>query len=120
MEFSEESTSSPHGMPNRSRRIPGTRAHARLPSDHTCKYRYGGEGVPVRVLHQGLNGKETGQAADLGVGGRELEADVGKTLNYTIMDTNEFTYRYNIYDRFVRNIFNYPHQKIIDTLGISG
>lgn len=49
----------------------------------------------------------------------ELEADVGRALNYTLMDTNEFTYRFNIYDRFVRNIFKYPHKKLVDSLNVS-
>lgn len=50
---------------------------------------------------------------------QELEADVGRPIRYTLMDTNEFTYRFNIYDRFVRNILKFPHQKIIDTLSVS-
>ena len=49
---------------------------------------------------------------------KELEADVGRDINYTLMDTSEFTYRYNIYDRFVRNVFRKPHIKIIDDLKI--
>lgn len=46
----------------------------------------------------------------------DLEADVGREINYTVMDTSEFTYRFNIYDRFVRNVFKYPHHKLIDRL----
>jgi len=49
---------------------------------------------------------------------KNLEADVGQPLNYTLMDTAEFTYRFNIYDRFVRSIFQKPHKKIIDDLNI--
>jgi len=45
-----------------------------------------------------------------------LEADVGQELNYTLMNTSEFTYRYNIYDRFVRNILKRKHITIIDDL----
>lgn len=47
-----------------------------------------------------------------------LEADVGATLRYTLMDTSEFTYRYNLYDRFVRNVLKKPHLKLIDDLHI--
>lgn len=47
-----------------------------------------------------------------------LEADVGRSLRYTLMDTSEFTYRYNLYDRFVRNILKKPHIKLIDDLQI--
>lgn len=45
-----------------------------------------------------------------------LEAEVGKPLNYTFMDTSEFTYRYNIYDRFIRNVFKNNHRKLINEL----
>ena len=50
---------------------------------------------------------------------KELEADVGRPLNYTVMDTNEFTYRFNIYDRFVRNVFKHPHLRLIDSLSLN-
>lgn len=48
----------------------------------------------------------------------ELEAQVGRELNYTSMDTAEFTYRYNIYDRFVRNIFKKSNIKLVDNLSL--
>lgn len=47
---------------------------------------------------------------------KKLEAEVGKPLNYTFMDTSEFTYRYNIYDRFIRNVFKSNHKKLINEL----
>ena len=49
---------------------------------------------------------------------KELEADVGKKINFTVMETSEFTYRFNIYDRFVRSVFQKPHRRIIDTLKV--
>lgn len=48
----------------------------------------------------------------------ELEAQVGKELNYSSMDTAEFTYRYNIYDRFVRNIIKKPNIRLVDNLSL--
>lgn len=48
----------------------------------------------------------------------QLEAQVGKELNYTSMDTAEFTYRYNIYDRFVRNIIKKQNIKLVDNLSL--
>ena len=48
----------------------------------------------------------------------ELEADVGKSVNYTLMDTSEFTYRYNIYDRFVRNLLKKTNIKLVDNLSL--
>ncbi len=47
---------------------------------------------------------------------KKLEAEVGKPLNYTFMDTSEFTYRYNIYDRFIRNVFKNAHRTLINEL----
>lgn len=48
----------------------------------------------------------------------ELEAQVGKEINYTSMDTAEFTYRYNIYDRFVRNIIKRPGIRLVNNLSL--
>lgn len=49
---------------------------------------------------------------------KDLEGDVGKDLNYTLMDTPEFTYRYNIYDRFVRNLLKKQNIKLVDNLSL--
>lgn len=48
----------------------------------------------------------------------ELEAEAGKELNYTLMDTAEFTYRYNMYDRFVRNIMKKQNIKLVNNLSL--
>ncbi len=47
-----------------------------------------------------------------------LEAEVGKEINYAIMNTEEFNYRHNMFDRFIRSILEGPHQKIINRLKI--
>lgn len=49
---------------------------------------------------------------------RVIEAEIGKELSYAILDTKEFLYRFGIYDKFVRDIFDYPHEKIVDKLGV--
>lgn len=49
---------------------------------------------------------------------RGIEAEVGKELVYSIMDTEDFMYRYNSSDKFIRDIFDYPHERIIDKLPI--
>lgn len=48
----------------------------------------------------------------------QLESEMGKTLSYTIMDTNEFKYRLDMYDRFLRDILEYPHDKLINKLRV--
>lgn len=47
---------------------------------------------------------------------KNLESDVGQEINYTLMNTSEFSYRYNIYDRFVRNILKKKHIALIDDI----
>lgn len=47
---------------------------------------------------------------------RGLEAEVGKELTYAFFETPEFAYRTRIYDKFIRDIFDYPHEKIMDKL----
>ncbi|MCB9805976.1 hypothetical protein H6775_02325 [Candidatus Nomurabacteria bacterium] len=47
-----------------------------------------------------------------------LEADIGKQLKYTIFNTNDFKYRMGIYDRLIRDIFDYPHQVVLDKIGL--
>lgn len=49
---------------------------------------------------------------------KAIEANVGKDLRYAVMDTKDFLYRLSIYDRFVRDILDYPHEKLIDKFGL--
>ncbi len=48
----------------------------------------------------------------------DLEADVGKELNYVVMDTAEFNYRFEMFDRFLRDILEQSHEKLINKLRI--
>ncbi len=45
-----------------------------------------------------------------------LEAEIGRELNYAVFDTTDFTYRLTACDKFVRDILDYPHEKLIDRL----
>ena len=49
---------------------------------------------------------------------KELEAEVGREINCALMTTKEFYYRYNMYDRFVRDILDFKHEKLINKLKI--
>ena len=49
---------------------------------------------------------------------RSLEAEVGKELRYSILDTEEFKYRIGVYDKFIRDILDYRHETVIDKLGV--
>jgi len=49
---------------------------------------------------------------------KALEAEVGRELRLSIMDKEEFEYRYGMFDRFVRVMLESPHEKIINKLGL--
>ncbi len=47
-----------------------------------------------------------------------IESELGRSIQYTLMDMDEFKYRMGMYDRFLRDILEYPHNTIIDRIGI--
>lgn len=47
-----------------------------------------------------------------------LEAEVGKEISYALMTTEEFQYRYDMCDRFVRDLLDFKHEKLINKLKI--
>lgn len=48
----------------------------------------------------------------------ELESDIGKEINYVVFTVEEFKYRYDMFDRFLRDILEKPHEKLINKLRI--
>ena len=46
------------------------------------------------------------------------ESELGKSVQHTLMDTEEFRYRLDMYDRFLRDILEYPHEKLINKFDI--
>lgn len=48
---------------------------------------------------------------------RSLEAEIGKELRYSVLDTEEFKYRISVYDKFIRDILDYAHDRVIDKIG---
>ncbi len=47
---------------------------------------------------------------------KKLESNLGLELRYVVLGSNEFAYRYNMFDRFVHDILEYPHKKLINRL----
>lgn len=47
-----------------------------------------------------------------------IESEIGKSLKYTVFSTSDFKYRLTMYDRLVRDILDYPHVIIHDSIGI--
>lgn len=50
---------------------------------------------------------------------RVLESEIGKELRYAAFETADFHYRLGIYDKLIRDILDYPHQKLLDRIGLS-
>lgn len=48
---------------------------------------------------------------------RGLEAEIGKELSYAIFETQDFLYRLDVSDKFVRDVLDYAHEKALNTLG---
>lgn len=55
---------------------------------------------------------------DKGVGA--IEALLGREIRYATFETPEFLYRYGMYDRLVRDVFDYKHEKILNKLAVFG
>ncbi len=49
---------------------------------------------------------------------KSIEAEVGKELSYAALETPEFLYRVSVYDKFVRDILDFRHDRLIDKLGV--
>jgi len=45
-----------------------------------------------------------------------IEAEVGKGINYVCMSTDELRYRKSMFDKFIINIFESPHKILIDRM----
>lgn len=48
----------------------------------------------------------------------ELEAELGRELRYAAFTTEEFRYRISVYDRLLRDVFEYPHRFVLDKIGM--
>jgi hypothetical protein len=49
---------------------------------------------------------------------KRLEAELGKELTYGMMETSEFDYRFGIYDKFIRDVIDYPHLVVLNKLNL--
>lgn len=48
----------------------------------------------------------------------KIESEIGKELKYSILDTEDFSYRFYSGDRFIRDIFDYPYECLVDKIGL--
>ena len=49
---------------------------------------------------------------------KSLEVELGRELRYAVFETSDFKYRVNVYDKLLRDVFDYPHRKILDRVGV--
>jgi hypothetical protein len=49
---------------------------------------------------------------------KELEAELGREIRYAAFSTPDFRYRVGIYDRLLRDVFDYPHRLLLDKIGL--
>ncbi|MDP2665730.1 MAG: hypothetical protein Q8P23_03830 [bacterium] len=47
-----------------------------------------------------------------------LEAELGREIRYASFVTADFRYRLGVYDRLLRDVFDYPHRLLIDKIGL--
>ncbi len=49
---------------------------------------------------------------------KSIEAEIGRELRYAAFETQDFSYRLSVYDRLVRDVLDYPHEKLLDKIGV--
>ena len=49
---------------------------------------------------------------------RSLEAELGREIRYASFATEDFRYRRGVYDRLLRDVFDYPHKVLADKIGL--
>ena len=49
-----------------------------------------------------------------------MESEVGTEIRFGTMERDEFKYRYEMFDRFLRVLLEGPHRKIINKLDVEG
>ncbi len=42
-----------------------------------------------------------------------LESELGKELAYAVFETADFKYRISMYDKLLRDVFDYPHERLL-------
>ena len=49
---------------------------------------------------------------------RGLEAEIGKEVRYALLTSEDFLYRFNMNDKLVRDVLDYPHKVLLDKLDL--
>ena len=49
---------------------------------------------------------------------RVLEAELGVEIKYAAFSTKDLLYRFSMHDKLTRDVFDYPHELLIDKVGV--
>lgn len=64
--------------------------------------------VDILIVGEAVNKTKAEKVFDI------LSSETGRDLSFSIMDVEEFEYRYKMYDKFIRDILEQPNEVIID------
>ncbi|MCB9809094.1 hypothetical protein H6776_01720 [Candidatus Nomurabacteria bacterium] len=93
--------------------------------------RFKGNGSIKMLVLSGIFMKDTDRSTDMMVVGdkmdlkkldrtiRILESEIGKELRYTVFTPEEFAYRMEMYDQHLLDVFEYPHERVVDKIGVT-
>lgn len=68
--------------------------------------------IDLLVVGEGLDTRALARAI------RTLEAELGREIRYAAFETADFRYRLGVYDRLLRDVFDYPHRLLVDRIGL--
>jgi predicted transcriptional regulator len=66
--------------------------------------------VDVLIVGESINRQKAEKVFE------QLAAELGREVIYSIMDVEEFEYRFKMYDKFVRDIMEMEHETVIDKM----
>lgn len=49
---------------------------------------------------------------------KTIESEIGVEIRYACFETADFKYRLGLYDKLIRDILDFPHEKIVNKLGV--
>lgn len=47
-----------------------------------------------------------------------IESEMGREIRYAFFTTNDFKYRFAMFDKLIRDVLDYPHEKVVNKLNI--
>jgi hypothetical protein len=66
--------------------------------------------VDILIVGEGIKRPKAEKVIEL------MSAELGREIVYSIMDVEEYEYRYKMYDKFLRDIVDTPHETVIDKI----